>query len=127
MCVLQCAFLPGENIKAYRGWESICISIVLRIKGLTSGKYINRKSRYCGVDKSLARPGRKQARKHVRDTHDFNIIDTRAVIEIFFFQGKTPNEIAAILTETSACFLPGRAKDLSAPLYVCSLSLCVYF
>jgi len=26
-------------------------------------------------------------------------------------------EIHAILTETLACFLPGRARDLSAPLY----------
>ena len=35
----------------------------------------------------------------------------------FFVQGKAPKEIHAILTETLACFLPGRAKDLSAPLY----------
>ena len=33
-------------------------------------------------------------------------------------QGKAPKEIQAILTETLACFLPGRAKDLSAPLYI---------
>jgi len=32
-------------------------------------------------------------------------------------QGNAPKEIHAILTETLACFLPGRAKDLSAPLY----------
>ena len=32
-------------------------------------------------------------------------------------QGKAPKEIHAILTETFACFLPGRAKDLSAPLF----------
>jgi len=38
--------------------------------------------------------------------------------ELFFLQGKAPKEIHAILTETIACFLPGRAKDLSAPLYV---------
>jgi len=39
--------------------------------------------------------------------------------QFFFFllQGKMPKEIHAILTETLACFLPGRAKDLSAPLY----------
>jgi len=36
----------------------------------------------------------------------------------FFLQDKTPKEIHAILTETLACFLPGRAKDLSAPLYL---------
>ena len=69
------------------------------------------------ADKSLARPGGKQARKHVTDARDFNNIGTRAVIKIFFpLQGKAPNEIHAILTETLACFLPGRAKDLSAPL-----------
>jgi len=72
---------------------------------------------YRGADKSLSRPGRKQARKNVRDARDFNNIKTRAVIKGFFFlQGKAPKEIHAILTETLACFLPGRAKDLSAPL-----------
>ena len=48
----------------------------------------------------------------------FNNIETRAVIKFFFLQDKAPKEIHAILTETLACFLPGRAKDLSAPLYV---------
>ena len=33
-------------------------------------------------------------------------------------QGKVPKEIHASLTETLACFLPGRAKDLSSPLYI---------
>ena len=33
----------------------------------------------------------------------------------FLLQGKAPKEIQAILTETLTCFLPGRAKDLSAP------------
>jgi hypothetical protein len=51
------------------------------------------------------------------DARDFNNIETRAVIKFFFpLQGKAPKEIHAILTETSACFLPVRAKDLSAPL-----------
>ena len=70
-----------------------------------------------GADKSLARPGRKQARKHVRDERDFNNIETRAVSNFFPLQGKAPKEIHAILTETFACLLPGRAKYLSAPLY----------
>ena len=35
-------------------------------------------------------------------------------------KGKAPKEIHAILTETLACFLPSRAKDLSAPLYASS-------
>jgi len=33
-------------------------------------------------------------------------------------QGKAPKEIHATPTETLACFLPGRVKDLSAPLYI---------
>ena len=72
-----------------------------------------------GADKSLAQPERKQARKHIRDARDFNNTETRAVIKLFYFflQGKSPKEIHAILTETLACFFPGRAKDLSAPLY----------
>ena len=72
---------------------------------------------YRGADKSLARPGRKQARKHVRDVRDFNNIETRAVIKVFFsLQDKAPKEIHAILPETLTWFLPGRAKDLSAAL-----------
>jgi len=69
-----------------------------------------------GAGKSLARPGRKEARKHVRDARDFNNIERRDVIKLFFLQGKAPKEIHAILTEILACFLPDRAKDLSAPL-----------
>jgi len=79
--------------------------------------YLKSVVRYRVVDKSLVRPGRKQARKHVRNARDFNYIETRAVIKFFCLQGKAPKEIHAILTETLACFLPGRAKDLSAPLY----------
>ena len=49
---------------------------------------------------------------------DFNNIERRAVIKFLFsLQGKAPKEIQAILTETLACFLLGRPKDLSAPLY----------
>ena len=53
---------------------------------------------YRGADKSLARSGRKQARKHVRDARDFNKIDTRDVIKFLFLQGKAPKEIHVILT-----------------------------
>jgi len=89
-----------------------------------------RRLHYRGADKSLARPGRKQARKHVRNARDFNNIETRAVIKIFFFlQGKVPKEIHAILTETLACFLSGRAKDLSEPQYLKNQSVprCKHF
>ena len=52
------------------------------------------------------------------DARDFNNIETRAVINVFFFlQGKAPKEIHAILTELLACFLQGWVKVLSAPLY----------
>jgi len=86
------------------------------------GQALKHGKQYRGTDKSLARPGRKQARKHVRDKLDLNKIETRAVIKFLFLQGKTPKEIHAILTETLGCFLPGRAKDLSAPLYFCLLT-----
>ena len=69
-----------------------------------------------GADKSLARVGRKQVRKRVRDARDFNNIET-LTSSVFSFQGKAPKEIHAILTETLACFLPGRTKGLTAPLY----------
>jgi len=59
---------------------------------------------YRCADKSLARPGRKQAWKHVRDARDFNSIETRDVIKFVFLQGKAPKEIHAILTETLVCF-----------------------
>jgi len=68
------------------------------------------------ADKSLARPGRKQARKHVRGARNFNKMETRAVIRFLFLQSEAPKEIHVILTETLACFRPVRAQDLSAPL-----------
>ena len=69
---------------------------------------------YWGAGKSLARPGRKQAWRHIRDVRDFNNIETQAIIKFHPhphppLQGKAPKEIDAILTETLACFLPGRA------------------
>ena len=72
---------------------------------------------YRGADKSLARTGKKQARTLVRDARDFNNIETRAVTTYFPLQGKAKKENGAILTETLTCFLPGRDKDLLAPLY----------
>jgi len=72
---------------------------------------------YWGADNSLAQPGRKQARKHIRDARDFKNIETQDVIKFVFLQGKAPKEIHTILTEKLASFLPGRAKGLSAPLY----------
>jgi len=42
----------------------------------------------------------------------------------FFLQGKAPKEIQAILTKTLDFFLPGQAKDLSAPLYCMESTIC---
>ena len=72
---------------------------------------------YRGADKSLARPEKKQTRKHVRNARDFNNIETQAGT----LQRKAPKKIHAVLTETLACFLPGRAKDLSATLWLSQL------
>jgi len=72
---------------------------------------------YWGADKSLARPGKKEAQKHVR-TRAISTTSRRELSSSYFFlQGKAPKEIHAILTETLACFLSGRAKDFSALLY----------
>jgi len=43
------------------------------------------------------------------DARDFNNIQTRAVIKIFFLQGKAPKEIHAILTETLGEYPPSYA------------------
>ena len=51
------------------------------------------------------------------DARNFNNMEMQAVIKFVFLQGKALKEIHAILTETLACILPGRPKDLSAPLY----------
>jgi len=68
------------------------------------------KTLYQGADKPLDQPGKKRARKRLRNARDFNNIETRAVIKFFFpLQGKAPKK-------TFACFLPGQAKDLSAHL-----------
>ena len=68
-----------------------------------------------GADKSLARPGKKQANAFVRMAlislgalagRKKNLMTAR--ISIFF-------KSRAYLTCFRACFLSGRAKDLSAP------------
>jgi hypothetical protein len=44
-----------------------------------------------------------------RDAHDFNNIETRAVINDFFLQGKAPSEIHPILIETLGKHAPSYA------------------
>jgi len=52
------------------------------------------------------------------ETHVISTTSRRELSSFFFLQGRALKEIHAILTETLACFLPGRAKDLSAALYM---------
>ena len=88
-------------------------------------EYLKPRGSYRGADNSFPRPRRKQVRKHVRDARDFNNIWTH--IKVFFLQGKASKEIHAILTETLACFIPGRAKDLSAPcIFHCQVGKMLY-
>jgi len=90
--------------------SNVCVSLLIR-----------------GADKSLTRLERKQAQKHVKDALDFNNIEIQAVIKFFFLQGMASKEIQTILTETLACFLPGRAKELSAPcIYHLSSGINIY-
>ena len=123
-CLWAC-FLPGRT-KTYQHhrtssqtllyYDILCrsclVTWLLFCMGVKSGLL------YQGADNSLARSGRKQARKHVQGSA---ILTTsrRELSSSYFFplQGKAPKEIRAILTETLACFLPGRAKDLSVTLY----------
>ena len=49
-----------------------------------SNAFWGTRDKYRGADKSLARPGRKQARQHVRDVRNFNNIETRAIIKFSF-------------------------------------------
>ena len=51
---------------------------------------------YRGADTSLARPGRKQSRKHVREARDLNSIEThnQNVYYLFLVIGESDYEIA---------------------------------
>ena len=71
------------------------------------------------ADKSLDRPERKQARKDARRRARFQRHRDASFHQVFSsLQGKAPKEIHDILRETLACFLLGRAKDLSAYQYI---------
>ena len=76
------------------------------------------------ADKSLARPGRKGSMSGASEIST----TSRRGRSSNLFSCKTirRRKFHAILTETLACFLPGRAKDLSAPLYVGYSCPCLY-
>jgi len=62
----------------------VSVILFLKHKNLLT-QHIGEQYHNWGADKSLVRPGRKQARNHVRDARDFNNIETRAVIKFLFF------------------------------------------
>jgi len=53
-------------------------------RAANSGSLIVIRAAYWGAAMSLSRPGRKKARKHVRKARDFNDIETRVFIKVFF-------------------------------------------
>ena len=76
-------------------------------------------SLYRGADKFLARPGRKQARKHVRLRARFQQHGDTSCHQVFFSPCKArqgTEENSRHSDRNISLFLPGRAKDLSAPL-----------
>jgi len=73
---------------------------------------------YRGADKSLARPGRKQANVSVRVAWiSFSALPCRKN-NLMIARVSMLLKLCAYLTCIRACFLPGRAMDLSAPRYV---------
>jgi len=88
---------------------------VPRLSTLYSSHYSDWKLTNCSAERSLVRSGRKQARKHVRDAHDCNNIETRVVAKYFSLQGKAPKKILPILTETLAWFFLGGLRTYQHP------------
>ena len=73
-CVAGCWCVPGRHIL------SLCSAGTFGWRERASGIVIwNDMRDYRSADKSLARQGRKEVRKQVRDACDFNNIETRAV------------------------------------------------
>jgi len=77
------SFLVGLRTYQHPGRPSLAICRPTSC-GFREGSHSRTlRSRYWGADKSLARPGRKQARKHFRNARGFNKIETRAIIKFF--------------------------------------------
>ena len=71
-------------------FSSACCGSSFRLSGILQCLHCQGQAvqEYRGADKSLARPGRKQARKHLMNARDFNNIETRAVIVFFFLPAR---------------------------------------
>ena len=98
--------------------ESICKKLdVRKVLNRQACPNTNSKPMYRGVDKSLARPGRKQANVSVRMASiSFGVLHCRQKKKnLMTARVSMLLKSCAILTCFRACFPPGRAKDLSAP------------
>ena len=78
-----------------------------------------------GADNSLARPGRKQANVSVRMAWiSFGALPSRGEKNLMTARVSMLLISRASLTCFQACFLPGRAKDLSPPPYLVFETAC---
>jgi len=82
---------------------------------------------YRGADKSLARPGKKQARKHVRDASDFNNIETRAVIKFFFPPTRQGAEGNLLHSDRNICLYSTKWRDNQWVLGLINIKVVVVF
>ena len=103
----------GKNI-----WEStseyICVLRFANFSQIRRNMYITRI--YTGADKSLARPRRKQANVSVRMAWiSFGALPCRKKKNLMTARVSMSLKSRASLTFFQASFLPGRAKNLSAP------------
>ena len=116
----------GQRLKAW-AWQLVLIKWNVSQTRLHSEEWIVPNAMYKGADKSLARPGRKQANVSVRIAWisfgalpcgggEENLMTARVSMLL---------KSRASLTCFRACFIHGRAKDLSAPRVMQDCFLCV--
>ena len=81
---------------------------------------------YRGADKSLARPGRKQA-TFLTFYGTWRFITTFTTVHHLSLPWPSQSILLPITLLTgAACFIPGRAKDLPAPRFIDSFWKCVW-
>ena len=89
---------------------------------------VSHRNSYRGADKSLARPGRKQANVSFRMAWiSFGVLPCRKKKKnLMTARVSMLLKSLASLTCFRASFRPGRAKDLSAPRYLNNINLKIY-
>ena len=120
---------------SYQAWSKGLGAVLLqsnkRSLSLVKFPYLFRQLQ--GADKSLARPGSKQANVSVRMVWiSFGALLCRKRKNFMTARASMLLKSRASLTCFRACFLPGRAKDLSARRYLATRSgqknvKCTYF